>query len=230
MKVPTKYFLIPLLAALAVFTAACLTVTVSATPTPAAEKAAVVTPSPSETFQSPTLTPQPATPTSTATPTATPTPKPTDTPAARLANTPTPKPTATPTPKPSLPFEGVFKGTAAGDDGSSASLTLDLTQRGQEVSGLATLGEGLRVNVGGGFCPGVQSVPPASVEVSGQTSPNNPRRIESSATMTVSGFNIVVSVVADVSADGEDLTALITLQVPFPCRSPQLPARLTRQE
>lgn len=222
-----KYFLIPLLIVLATAISVCSsTSVVQVTPTPIIEEVVVSTPSPTPTPEA-TATPEP-TNTPTPAPTDTPTLEPTATPTPEPTNTPTPMPTDTPTPKPRLPFEGTFEGIVIGDEGSSASLTVDLTQEGADVSGTATLGEGLLVNVGAGLCPGVQIVPAATLDLNGQTSASNPRHLEKSTSLVVSGFNIGVNIAADVSADGEELSILLNLITPFPCRNPELRAVLVR--
>ena len=43
------------------------------------------------------------------------------------------------------PFEGTFEGTASGAGGTTAPMTLTLVQRGSEVTGTASLGDGLYV-------------------------------------------------------------------------------------
>jgi hypothetical protein len=67
-------------------------------------------------------------------------------------------------------YQGTFTGTATGDSGSSAQLTLNLLQNGAEVSGTATIGEGLMVDTGGAVCPGVVSVPSGTIDVQGSVS------------------------------------------------------------
>lgn len=224
-----KYSLIPLLVVLAMVISACGSgLVVQVTPTPMVEEVVVSTPSPTPTPEA-TATPEP-TNTPTPEPTATPTPEPTNTPTPEPTNTPTPEPTDTPTPRPRLPFEGNFEGIVNGDEGSSALLTVDLTQDGSDVSGTATLGEGLLVNVGAGLCPGVQIVPAATLDLDAQTSAGNPRHLEKSTSLVVSGFNIGVNVAADVSEDGEELSVLLNLITPFPCRNPELRAVLTRTQ
>lgn len=222
-----KYSFIPLLVVFAMVISACgSTLVVQVTPTPTVKQVVVSTPSPTSTPEA-TATPEP---------TNTPTPEPTATPTLEPTNTPTPEPThtptatATPTPKPRLPFEGTFEGTVNGDEGSSAPLTVDLTQDGVDVSGTATLGEGLLVNVGAGLCPGVQTVPAATLDLNAQTSASNPRHLEKSTSLVVSGYNIGVNIAADVSADGEELSVLLNLITPFPCRNPELRAVLTRTQ
>ena len=186
-------------------------------------------------FQAPAATSTPvAVVEATATPTPTVTPLPTDTPTPLPTATPTPvsttAPTATFTPAPRLPFDGAFEGAILGDAESSAPLSLALTQEETLVSGTVTLGEGLFVNVGGGFCGGVQGVPASAFQVSGLTSPDNPRHLESNSSIEINQITIGVRVVADVSEDGDQLTAQVILTTPLFCLNPQLPATLQRLE
>lgn len=216
-----KYLLIPLLVVFAMVISACgSSPVVQVTPTPVVEEVVVSTPSSTPTPEA-TATPEP---------TNTPTPEPTATPTLEPTHTPTPEPTDTPTPRPRLPFEGTFEGIVNGDEGSSAPLTVDLTQDGVDVSGTATLGEGLLVNIGAGLCPGVQTVPASTLDLNGQTSANNPRHLEKSTSLVVNGYNIGVNIAADVSADGEELSVLLNLITPFPCRNPELRAVLMRTQ
>jgi hypothetical protein len=163
-----------------------------------------------------------AVPTPTLTLTGTTTPEPT--------RTPTRAPTNTPTPEPRLPFEGTFEGSILGDAGSQAPLTLILTQEGNQVIGTATLGDGLSINVGGGLCGGVQTVPTSVLDVNTQINPTLPRHIESVSELEVSGFSIGVEVLADLSEDDETLTVQIALKPPFFCLQPRLMATLERTQ
>jgi archaellum component FlaG (FlaF/FlaG flagellin family) len=167
-----------------------------------------------------------AEPTRTATVVPTPTLALTGTTTPEPTRTPTRTPTSTPTPEPRLPFEGTFEGTILGDAGSQAPLTLILTQEGNQVIGTATLGDGLSINVGGGLCGGVQTVPASVLDVNAQINPTLPRHIESVSELEVSGFSIGVEVLADLSEDDETLTVQIALKPPFFCLQPRLMATL----
>ena len=161
---------------------------------------------------SPTLAPT-ATPTSTSTPTSTPTRPPTATP--------------TDTPEAQLSFEGSFVGEIFGDSGSSAPISLTLSQDGRDVNGTTMLGEGLLVNVGDGLCGGAQSVPAGSFEVSGRTALDNPNRVEATSTITVNNFEIGVQVAAVLSEDSQVMNVQVVLNTLFFCLNPQLPRRWT---
>ena len=124
--------------------------------------------------------------------------------------------------------EGTFEGTILGDGGSSAALSLSLLQESRVVSGTASIDDGLLVDVGGGLCGGVQSVPASTFEISGRTSLDDPRHIETRSTITVNDFPIDVQVVADLSDDDQVLTAQVVLNTLLFCLNPQLPATLER--
>src|SRR5262245_25141385 len=79
---------------------------------------------------------------------------------------------------PSGPFAGTFRGTVRSDDGSTAPLELRITQKGRNLSGIATLGTGLTVN--GGIC-GSAAVPATKEPVTGQTMAKDPRRVSVSS-------------------------------------------------
>ena len=203
------------------FLSGCITIvqepgTVTPSPVVIAEATATLTAEPSDT------------PTPTSIPTETPTPTPTNTPTPTLTSVPTRTPPPTDTPQPRPPFDGTFEGTILGDGGSSASLSLELLQEAEAVSGTATIADGLSVNVGGGFCGGVQSVPASTFAVSGQTSPSDPNHIETISTITVNNFPIDVQVVADLSDDGQEMTVQVILNTLIFCLNPQLPATLER--
>ena len=171
----------------------------------------------------PTSTPTP-TPTSTDTPTPTSTPIPTDTPTPILASTDTLEPAIDADAR----FTGVFEGTVAGDANSSAPVKADLIQNGAQVSGTVAIGDGLLVDVGSGFCPGLQAVPVTTMDLSSQTLPNNPYRLEENTTIQVQGFDIGVQVIANASEDGETVTVQLNLAIPWPCRSIALASTLSR--
>lgn len=124
-------------------------------------------------------------------------------------------------------FNGVFAGTLTSDDGSTAPVTLDLTQTGTTVAGDITIGQGL--NIDGGNC-GQQAVPSGSRSVTGQTDPSNPNHIEVTAGYNVQGFDVTAEFVADLSGDGNTLNSQIAIKLPFLCgRSPVITGTLQRQ-
>jgi hypothetical protein len=124
------------------------------------------------------------------------------------------------------PFEGTFEGTAYGAGGTTAPLALTLTQRGAEVNGTAGLGEGLYVATAG--CGGAP-VPGATVQGSGQTSPDNPNRVTVRSALEVQGFSIPLLLTGDLAPDGQSIAATATLDVPSFCGpDPALPGTLQR--
>ena len=215
MKSSTK-IAIALLVVVILLVSACAAVEIRRRATP--------TPLPTDTpIPAPTDTPEPE-------PTDTPEPEPTDTPEPEPTDTPEPEPTDTPEPEPAaevLPYDGQFEGTLSGDNNSSASLSLDLTQDGDAVSGTATIGDGAQVALTGLLCPvGVQPLPASSVPVEGTVLSDG--SLESKSTIEVSGFPIEVVVTANVSDDNSEMDVLITVNTPPVCPNPELPATLER--
>jgi hypothetical protein len=125
-------------------------------------------------------------------------------------------------------YQGTFTGTATGDSGSSAQLTLNLLQNGAEVSGTATIGEGLMVDTGGAVCPGVVSVPSGTIDVQGSVSSQNPTHLEAKSSITAMGLTITGDVGADLSQDGKNMDITIKLNVPWPCHGTTIKANLSR--
>jgi hypothetical protein len=126
------------------------------------------------------------------------------------------------------PFTGTFEGAAYGTGGTSAPLALALAQRGTEVSGSATLGEGLYVTTA--RCGGA-AVPAGTVEGRGQTQPDNPRHVSVQTAVRVQGIDVPVSLVGDLSPDGQTLTAAASLDVPAFCGpDPTVPGTLQRTD
>ena len=103
----------------------------------------------------------------------------------------------------SRPFTGTFTGTGYGDFGSSAPLTLTLTQRGNTVEGTAVIGDGLEVNAGG-FC-GTAVVPATSATANGTTTNRQPRHLSANIPFQVSGMDITARATGDLTADGQEL-------------------------
>ncbi len=124
-------------------------------------------------------------------------------------------------------FNGAFAGTLTSDNGSTAPVSLNLTQTGTTIAGDITIGDGLTID--GGNC-GAQAIPAGSRSVSGQTDPSNPNHIEVSAGYEVQGFTITAELIADLSPDGNSLNGQIGLSLPFLCgRNPTITGSLARQ-
>jgi hypothetical protein len=124
-------------------------------------------------------------------------------------------------------FNGRFAGTLTSDDGSTAPVSLDLTQTGSTVAGDIAIGDGLTID--GGNC-GAQAIPAGGRSVSGQVDPSNPNHIEVSAGYEVQGFNITAELIADLAPDGNSLNGQINLSLPFLCgRNPVIAGSLARQ-
>ena len=112
------------------------------------------------------------------------------------------------------PFEGTFRGTVYGDNGSKAPLTLKLNHRGELVSGTVSLGTGLYVN--GGFC-GAGYIPASSQVASGKTSAKNPRLLNATTYFKVAGVNVKLFLDGEVSPDGEEIEAKAKIDLPWLC-------------
>lgn len=123
-------------------------------------------------------------------------------------------------------FDGAYSGTVAGHRGSEASLTLDLAQSGRTVSGVATLGSGLKVNAGG-LC-GVVTVPATTFDADAIVSSRNPRRLLTASRLDVGGgITVKISVDGTLSADSDTLDVTATVDTPFLCgRDPVITGRL----
>ena len=126
------------------------------------------------------------------------------------------------------PYDGEFVGQLNGSNGSKAMVSLDLTDRNYDVSGMVAIGRGLVVNAGS-IC-GRADIPAGSIWASGRTTSRNPDKLFASAPVEVGGFNITVEVAGDLSADGEEMDVAITVDVPWICgRDPVVTGTLYRQ-
>jgi hypothetical protein len=112
------------------------------------------------------------------------------------------------------PFDGRFKGTVYGHNGSAAPLTLDLAHNDDLVQGNLVLGSGLYVK--GGICGGAY-VPAAAQYASGKTVKGDPSRLVASTKVDVGRFDITVKLDGNVSADGQAITARAKLDLPWFC-------------
>ncbi len=125
-------------------------------------------------------------------------------------------------------YDGIFTGIATGDRGTSALLTLNLTQNGSAVKGIATILPGIKVDTGGLICPGLVDVPAGTVPVKGNVSTRNPRVLIAASAIQTQGMSIVADVLAEISTDGNSMRIQIRLKTPWPCRNPTIRADLTR--
>lgn len=124
-------------------------------------------------------------------------------------------------------FTGNFAGTLFGSAGSSAPITLEMTQTGNDVTGIMSIGPGLVVE--GGNC-GSQEVPPGTQSANGRVDPSNPNHLDASAVFQVQGLTISIMLVADMSADGQTMTTQALIDLPFICGpDPVLNGTFTRQ-
>jgi hypothetical protein len=112
------------------------------------------------------------------------------------------------------PYEGVFDGYVSSDNGSRAPITLDLTQRGEDVEGVVTLGEGLYVNAG--MCGGT-SIPTSEQEFAVSTEPGKPDQLSTLLTFDVSGYQIGVNLESLISEDGNEITSQVNIDLPWIC-------------
>ena len=128
------------------------------------------------------------------------------------------------------PFQGTFKGTAIGDQGSSAPLALSLLQNGSIVTGTATVGDGIEVDTGGFVCPGMVAVPSGTIGVNGIVSGQDPRHLEAQSSLSASGLTITAEVLAELSADYNTMNVQLKLNIPWPCHGTTIKGTLTRSE
>src|SRR3954462_15501956 len=112
------------------------------------------------------------------------------------------------------PYEGRFQGTVSSQDGSSAPLSVTLTHRGNTVTGVASLGEGLEVQTA--YC-GSANLPSRTERLSGKTQPGQPRHLEATSKFTIEGLPITVRFKSDISADGKKVQGTTTIDVPWFC-------------
>ena len=150
---------------------------------------------------------------------------------------PAPQPTAIPSDDPTTdeapadptpgPFTGTFAGTIEGYNDSSASLQLELVQRGRQIEGAATLGEGLVVNAGG-VC-GSFPIPATTLTARDELDQVDGRHLMTTTTVQISGLEIPVELDATLAPDGQTVAAQATIYPPSLCgRTPTLNAELTR--
>lgn len=124
------------------------------------------------------------------------------------------------------PYEGTFQGIARTEGNSRAPLALDLTHRDNQVQGIVTLGKGLHVDAG--WCGSVD-LPALSAEVTAETVPGNPRRLEASPTFDAGGFDLTVEFESILLGDGDVIQAQAKVDVPWFCgRDPVLSGTLFR--
>lgn len=124
-------------------------------------------------------------------------------------------------------FNGTFSGTLTGDNGSSATGTLTLTQSGNTVSGDLAIGPGLVIDAG--TC-GAQSVPQMAQTAGGVVESAAPNRLRTTSTIPVGGFTIGVVLTAELAPDGQTLAARADLDLPFLCgRDPSIGGTFNRQ-
>jgi len=125
-------------------------------------------------------------------------------------------------------FDGTFEGTVQGDKGSSAPISLQLSQDGRQVEGYVEIGSGLYVN--GGMC-GAGYIPGSAQAAGGQVSASNPRRINAESTFVVSGFKVNIDLVGIASADGQEVDAQAKIDLPWLCgKDPVLSGTLYRAQ
>lgn len=128
---------------------------------------------------------------------------------------------------PGGPFSGLFAGTLLGSGGSSAPVSLELVQTGDSVTGTMNIGQGLVID--GGSC-GSQPVPSGMQTAAGRTSSSNPYHLDAGAAFSVQGIAINIDLDADLSADGQTLSAQALVDLPFLCGvDPVLSGTFARQ-
>lgn len=123
-------------------------------------------------------------------------------------------------------FSGTFEGYLDGDNGSRAPVMLALVQEGNTVNGTISIADGLFLD--GGNC-GATAVPSGTQAASGMVDPANPSHLDADATVMVQGLSITIELDADLSGDGQTLTAQATIDLPLLCgRDPAIGGVFTR--
>lgn len=125
-------------------------------------------------------------------------------------------------------YQGTFTGTAIGNCDSSAPLILNLTQKGNVVTGTATIGNGIEVNTGNSVCPGLVPVPSGTINFNGKVSRKDPRHLEARSDVSILGMTITSDVVTKLSLDNDTMNIQLNLNIPWPCESSTLKATLIR--
>lgn len=126
-------------------------------------------------------------------------------------------------------FSGTFAGTIVGHNDSSAPLELQLEQRGRQIAGTATIGEGLVVSAGG-VC-GAFAIPATTLRARDELDQVDGRHLLTTTTVQVSGIDIPVELQATLAPDGQTVTAQATIYPPSLCgNTPTLNATLMRVE
>lgn len=124
-------------------------------------------------------------------------------------------------------FSGTFAGTIEGHNGSSAPLELQLEQRGRQIAGTASIGEGLVVSAGG-VC-GTFAIPATTLRARDELDQVDGRHLLTTTTVQVSGIDIPVELQATLAPDGQTVTAQATIYPPSLCgNTPTLNATLVR--
>lgn len=124
------------------------------------------------------------------------------------------------------PFEGIFYGEIHGDNNSRAPIALQMTHRDGVVNGRLYLGEGLFVDAG--RC-GRTQIPSMAQSASGRTVASNPNQLAVNTTFNLSGFNIGANLNSSISADGNTLSANVSIDLPWICgRDPSYSAALQK--
>ena len=125
------------------------------------------------------------------------------------------------------PFEGKFTGIVYGDRRSQAPITIELTQRGEDIQGSVDLGEGLYVD--GGMCYAGE-LPATQQSLATKIKSDDPRRLATQLLFKVSNYQIAVNLESELSPDGQELTAVTSIDLPWFCGGdPVLRGELIRQ-
>lgn len=120
------------------------------------------------------------------------------------------------------PFEGTWTGEIEGDDRSRAAARAELMNRAGVVRGTAeVLRPGIIVDINEVCAPRDDDDEEPSGAMSfvldAATGDDRPRHLESSGTFDVAGYDIGYTLVMDVAADLQTITARLTIDVPALC-------------
>ncbi|MBI3942384.1 MAG: FG-GAP repeat protein [Chloroflexi bacterium] len=122
------------------------------------------------------------------------------------------------------PFDGLWTGTINGDSSSSAPVNITLSDRNNIVAGSATiLSPGIIINVAESCAPrnddDENPFVPDPLDIETTTTPDAPRRAATGGTLTIRGYAVEYDLTMTVAPDGQTMTAVFALDIPFPANA-----------
>ena len=114
----------------------------------------------------------------------------------------------------SSPFNGTFTGIAYGDYKTSAPLSIEVTQEGDDITAHINIEDGLKVNAGG-FC-GTIAIPASSLSASGIDTDDNADTLSTRIPFDLGGGTSVTAIING-EIDGDQMDVSIKIKTPFIC-------------